>query len=128
MDDTKAFAKEHGYVQTLFGRRIHTPEIASKGPRAGFAARAAINAPIQGTAADVIRRAMIRMPDAIADLPAKMLLQVHDELLFEVEDAASGRLIDVARMVMEGAAEPVVKLDVKLTVDAGQGRNWAEAH
>ncbi len=128
MDDTKAFAKEHGYVQTLFGRRIHTPEIASKGPRAGFAARAAINAPIQGTAADVIRRAMIRMPDAIADLPAKMLLQVHDELLFEVEDAASDRLIDVARVVMEGAAEPVVKLDVKLTVDAGQGRNWAEAH
>ena len=128
MDDTKAFAKEHGYVQTLFGRRIHTPEIASKGPRAGFAARAAINAPIQGTAADVIRRAMIRMPDAIADLPARMLLQVHDELLFEVEDAASDRLIEAARAVMEHAAEPVVKLDVKLAVDAGKGRNWAEAH
>ena len=128
MDDTKAFAKEHGYVQTLFGRRIHTPEIASKGPRAGFAARAAINAPIQGTAADVIRRAMIRMPDAIADLPARMLLQVHDELLFEVEDAASDRLIEAARAVMEHAAEPVVKLDIKLAVDAGKGRNWAEAH
>ncbi|WP_299146091.1 DNA polymerase I [uncultured Tateyamaria sp.] len=128
MDDTKAFAKEHGYVQTLFGRKIHTPEIASKGPRAGFAARAAINAPIQGTAADVIRRAMIRMPAAIADLPAAMLLQVHDELLFEVEDSAVDDLIGVAREVMENANDPVVHLDVKLTVDAGQGQNWAEAH
>ena len=128
MDDTKAFAKEHGYVQTLFGRKIHTPEIASKGPRAGFAARAAINAPIQGTAADVIRRAMIRMPDAIADLPAKMLLQVHDELLFEVDKGAEDALIDVARNIMENASHPVVKLDVKLTVDAGTGANWAQAH
>ncbi|WP_415922605.1 DNA polymerase I [Tateyamaria sp. SN6-1] len=128
MDDTKAFAKEHGYVQTLFGRKIHTPEIASKGPRAGFAARAAINAPIQGTAADVIRRAMIRMPDAIRDLPAAMLLQVHDELLFEVDDAAVDDLIGVARDVMENANDPVVHLDVKLEVDAGQGQNWAEAH
>ncbi|MFK7834659.1 MAG: DNA polymerase I [Sulfitobacter sp.] len=128
MDDTKAFAKEHGYVQTLFGRKIHTPEIASKGPRAGFAARAAINAPIQGTAADVIRRAMIRMPDAIADLPAAMLLQVHDELLFEVETGAEDALISAAREVMENANDPVVKLEVKLTVDAGTGGNWAEAH
>ena len=128
MDDTKAFAKKHGYVQTLFGRKIHTPEIASKGPRAGFAARAAINAPIQGTAADVIRRAMIRMPDAIADLPAVMLLQVHDELLFEVEQGSEDALIDAARAVMENANDPVVRLDVKLIVDAGQGNNWAEAH
>ena len=128
MDDTKAFAKEHGYVQTLFGRKIHTPNIATKGPQAGFAARAAINAPIQGTAADVIRRAMIRMPDAIKDLPATMLLQVHDELLFEVEAGAEEALIEAAREVMENANDPVVKLDVKLTVDAGQGSNWAEAH
>ncbi|WP_108838383.1 DNA polymerase I [Tateyamaria sp. Alg231-49] len=128
MDDTKAFAKEHGYVQTLFGRKIHTPNIGAKGPHAGFAARAAINAPIQGTAADVIRRAMIRMPEAIANLPATMLLQVHDELLFEVEDSAVDDLIGVARGVMEGANNPVVHLDVKLTVDAGQGQNWAEAH
>ncbi|KHA50656.1 DNA polymerase I [Sulfitobacter geojensis] len=128
MDDTKAFAKEHGFVQTLFGRKIHTPEIASKGPRAGFAARAAINAPIQGTAADVIRRAMIRMPDAIKDLPATMLLQVHDELLFEVEKGQEDALIDAARDVMENASDPVVKLAVKLTVDAGKGANWAEAH
>jgi DNA polymerase-1 len=128
MDDTKAFAKEHGYVQTLFGRKIHTPEIGAKGPRAGFANRAAINAPIQGTAADVIRRAMVRMPDAIADIPARMLLQVHDELLFEVSEDAVDQIIDAARDVMENAADPAVKLDVKLTVDAGQGANWAEAH
>jgi len=128
MDDTKAFAKEHGFVQTLFGRKIHTPEIASKGPRAGFAARAAINAPIQGTAADVIRRAMIRMPDAIEGMPAKMLLQVHDELLFEVEKGAEDDLIKVATDIMENASDPVVKLDVKLSVDAGTGQNWAQAH
>lgn len=128
MDDTKTFAKEHGYVQTLFGRKIHTPNIGAKGPQAGFASRAAINAPIQGTAADVIRRAMIRMPSAIENIPAKMLLQVHDELLFEVEDSAIDDLIGAAKDVMENANEPIVKLDVKLTVDAGQGSNWAEAH
>ena len=128
MDDTKAFAKEHGYVQTLFGRKIHTPNITAKGPHAGFAARAAINAPIQGTAADVIRRAMVRMPDAIAHLPATMLLQVHDELLFEVEDSAVDELIVVAKDIMENASDPAVRLDVKLTVEAGQGANWAEAH
>ncbi|MCU9838962.1 DNA polymerase I [Ruegeria sp. WL0004] len=128
MDDTIAFAKEHGFVQTLFGRKIHTPEINAKGPHAGFARRAAINAPIQGTAADVIRRAMVRMPDAIRDLPAKMLLQVHDELLFEVAEDAVDATITAARDVMEGAADPAVRLDVKLVVDAGRGANWAEAH
>ncbi|MEB8387779.1 DNA polymerase I [Rhodobacteraceae bacterium KMM 6894] len=128
MDATVDFAKAHGHVQTLFGRKIHTPEIGAKGPRAGFAKRAAINAPIQGTAADVIRRAMIRMPNAIEGLPCKMLLQVHDELLFEVEKGAEDQVIKVARDVMEGAAAPLVHLDVPLTVDAGQGANWAEAH
>ena len=128
MDETVAFAKEHGYVQTLFGRKIHTPEIGAKGPKAGFAQRAAINAPIQGTAADVIRRAMIRIPEAIADLPAKMLLQVHDELVFEVAEDAVDTTIDAVRAVMEGAADPAVALSVPLTVDAGQGPNWAEAH
>ncbi|CRK75775.1 DNA polymerase I [Nereida ignava] len=128
MTETKAFAKEHLYVETLFGRKINTPEIAAKGPRAGFAQRAAINAPIQGTAADVIRRAMIRMPDAIADLPAKMLLQVHDELLFEVDADAADALTAVAKEVMENAANPAVHLDVPLIVDAGRGANWAEAH
>lgn len=128
MDNTIEFAKKTGYVSTLFGRRIHTPEIAAKGPRAGFARRAAINAPIQGTAADIIRRAMIRMPAAIADQPATMLLQVHDELLFEVEQGAQGALIAVAKDVMETAAAPAVVLDVPLTVDAGEGSNWAQAH
>ena len=128
MDDTVAFAKEHGYVQTLFGRRIHTPEIGAKGPHAGFAKRAAINAPIQGTAADVIRRAMVRMPEAIAHVPAKMLLQVHDELLFEVDESAVEELIQVAKQVMERASLPVVKLDVPLIVEAGSGPNWAVAH
>jgi DNA polymerase-1 len=128
MDNTVTFAKEHGYVQTLFGRKINTPEINNRGPHAGFAKRAAINAPIQGTAADVIRRAMIRMPDAIAKLPAKMLLQVHDELLFEVEESAADDLIAVAKDVMEGASMPAVDLTVPLTVDAGKGANWAKAH
>ena len=128
MDDTIKFAKENSRVETLFGRVIHTPEINAKGPAAGFAKRAAINAPIQGAAADIIRRAMIRMPEAIKDLPAKMLLQVHDELLFEVSEEAIDPLINAARTVMERAAEPVVKIDVPLVVDAGQGGNWAEAH
>ncbi|MEM6389237.1 MAG: DNA polymerase I [Pseudomonadota bacterium] len=128
MDATKEFAKSKGYVETLFGRKIHTPEINAKGPRAGFAYRAAINAPIQGTAADIIRRAMIRMEAAIEGLPAKMLLTVHDELLFEVEEGAVDGLIEAAREVMEGAAEPAMKLSVPLTVDAGQGANWAAAH
>ncbi len=128
MDDTVGFAKENHFVQTLFGRKIHTPEINAKGPGAGFAKRAAINAPIQGTAADVIRRAMVRMPGAIADMPARMLLQVHDELLFEVEAAAAGDLIGAAREVMENAADPAVRIDVPLVVDAGQGETWAKAH
>ncbi|SFQ49383.1 DNA polymerase I [Roseivivax halotolerans] len=128
MNETTAFAKEHKRVETLFGRVIHTPEISASGPRAGFARRAAINAPIQGTAADIIRRAMVRMPDAIADLPAQMLLQVHDELIFEVAEDSVDELVDAARAVMEGATDPVLKLDVPLVVDAGQGANWAEAH
>ena len=128
MDATVAFAKENGFVQTLFGRKIHTPEINAKGPGAGFARRAAINAPIQGTAADVIRRAMIRMPKAIAGMPAKMLLQVHDELLFEVDEAAADALTDRVREVMETASDPAVHLSVPLTVEAGRGANWAAAH
>ena len=128
MAETVRFAQERGFVQTLFGRKIHTPEINAKGPAAGFAKRAAINAPIQGTAADVIRRAMIQMPKAIADLPATMLLQVHDELLFEVEAEAAEALIATAKRVMEGAAHPAVSLKVPLIVEAGQGLNWAAAH
>ncbi len=128
MDRTVAFAKAHGHVETLFGRRIHTPEINAKGPQAGFASRAAINAPIQGSAADIIRRAMIRVPKAIDGLPAKMLLQVHDELLFEVAEHAVEDTIAAVRAVMETAAAPAVHLDVPIVVDAGRGANWAEAH
>ncbi|MGB1207705.1 MAG: DNA polymerase I [Paracoccaceae bacterium] len=128
MDETVAFARAHNRVETLFGRVIHTPDINARGPRSGFAKRAAINAPIQGTAADIIRRAMIQMPKVIADLPARMLLQVHDELVFEVAEDAVDTLIERARSVMEGAAHPIVHLDVPLVVDAGRGLNWAEAH
>ncbi|MDC1455618.1 DNA polymerase I [Amylibacter sp.] len=128
MDETVSFAKENGYVETLFGRKIHTSEINAKGPQAGFAKRAAINAPIQGTAADVIRRAMVQMPNAIKHLPAKMLLQVHDELIFEVSKDALNETTEIVRNIMEKASEPVVKLDVPLVVDAGFGNNWADAH
>ena len=130
MDATKARARERGHVETLFGRRIHTPGIAQKGPGRGFAERAAINAPIQGTAADVIRRAMIRIPGAMADagLSGRMLLQVHDELLFEVPEAEAAETIATVRRVMEQACRPPVQLSVPLVVDAGQGSSWAEAH
>jgi len=128
MDETVSFAKENGYVETLFGRKVHTSEINAKGPQAGFAKRAAINAPIQGTAADIIRRAMVQMPNAIAHLPVKMLLQVHDELIFEVNKDALSETTEVVRKIMEKASEPVVKLDVPLVVDAGFGDNWSEAH
>ena len=128
MDRTIAFAKEHGHVETLFGRRIHTPEINARGPHAGAAQRQAINAPIQGSAADIIRRAMIRVPAAIDGLPARMLLQVHDELLFEVDEGAVDATVAAVRGVMEGAALPAVALEVPLVVDAGTGQNWAQAH
>ncbi|HVL22251.1 MAG TPA: DNA polymerase I [Amaricoccus sp.] len=128
MNRTIAFAKAHGHVETLFGRRIHTPEINAKGPHAGFASRAAINAPIQGSAADIIRRAMIRVPAAIAHLPARMLLQVHDELLFEVAEGAAEETAEAVRAVMSAATLPAVALDVPLVVDAGWGESWAAAH
>ena len=130
MDATVATAKRRGWVETVFGRRIHTPEIGASGPRAGMAARAAINAPIQGSAADVIRRAMIRIPEALRaeGLTARMLLQVHDELVFEAPEAEAEALVAVARRVMEGAASPVAELSVPLVVEAGVGGNWAEAH
>ncbi len=128
MSETVKSAQAKGYVETLFGRKINTPEINAKGPTAGFAKRAAINAPIQGTAADVIRRAMIRMPAAIADLPATMLLQVHDELLFEVDEDAADTLAARAKEVMEAASAPAVQFKVPLIVEAGKGRTWADAH
>ncbi len=131
MDETKAFVKEHGYVETLFGRRVHMPDINSKnGARRSFMERAAINAPIQGTAADIIRRAMIRMPDALADagLSAKMLLQVHDELIFEVPKKEVKKTCDLVAKVMENACHPALELNVPLVVEAGVGNTWDEAH
>jgi len=131
MDTTKAFAKEHGFVETIFGRRCHFPRMSSSNPsEKAFQERAAINAPIQGSAADVIRRAMIKMPAALSDagLSARMLLQVHDELIFEVAEAEVDRLISVVSTTMENAPSPAVKLSVPLTVDARAADNWDEAH
>jgi len=130
MERTKETAREQGFVTTLFGRKIHTPGINLKGPHRGFAERAAINAPIQGTAADVIRRAMIRIPEALTNhkLSGRMLLQVHDELLFEVPKAEADKTAKVVKAVMEGAAAPAVEISVPLVVDAGTGKSWAEAH
>jgi DNA polymerase-1 len=127
METTKAYARSHGYVKTPFGRKIHLKYINDKaqGMRA-FAERAAINAPLQGGAADIIKKAMIRVPSSLkaAGLQARMLLQVHDELLFEVPDKEIDKTKEVTRKVMEGAAT----LSVPLVVDTGVGDNWAAAH
>ena len=131
MDATKKTCHERGYVETIFGRACHYPEINSKNPNhRAFTERAAINAPIQGSAADIIRRAMIRMPAALdkAGVGGRMLLQVHDELVFEADEAEVDGTIEVAKAVMEGAALPVVDLAVPLVVDARAAGNWDEAH
>ncbi len=131
MDRMKKFSREHGYVDTLFGRRCFIPGIKDKNPaRRNFAERAAINAPLQGAAADIIKRAMVRIPDALAKhkLSARMLLQVHDELLFEVPDGEVEKTSKVVREVMEHAPLPAVELSVPLVADVGVGANWADAH
>ncbi|HEY8351719.1 MAG TPA: DNA polymerase I [Sphingomonadales bacterium] len=131
MDRTKAYCREHGFVKTLFGRRVHVPSINDKSPGLrGFGERAAINAPIQGSAADIIRRAMIRMDRRLKEegLNARMLLQVHDELVFEVPEDEVERTIPVIRAVMETATEPVLRMDVPLIVECGVGDHWDEAH
>ena len=131
MDRTKAEVRQAGFVSTVFGRRIHIPAIHSKsGAERQFGERAAINAPIQGAAADLIRRAMIRMPGALTDagLSTRMLLQVHDELVFEAPEAEAEAAIAVIRRVMETAAEPAVALSVPLDVEARAAANWDEAH
>ena len=131
MEDTKQFARTHGFVETLFGRRIHIREINSKVPgfRAG-AERAAINAPIQGAAADIIRRAMVRMPGVLEDakVEATMLLQVHDELIFEAPDKEVAKASEVIKSVMEKAALPAVEISVPLVVEARAADNWDAAH
>ena len=131
MNEMKLQAREDGYVETLFGRRLYIKGIEqAKGPQRGFLERQAINAPIQGTAADIIKQAMVRMPSAIdaSGLPLRMLLQVHDELIFECPAADADAAIALIREVMEKAATPVLDLDVPLIVDASQGASWDEAH
>ncbi len=131
MEATKAFARENGYVETIFGRRAHYPEIRSSNPQVrAFNERAAINAPIQGSAADIIRRAMVRMEAALTDarLEATMLLQVHDELIFEVPEAEVEKTIPVVKVTMEHAAMPAIAMKVPLAVDAHAADNWDEAH
>ena len=131
MESTKKFARETGYVETIFGRKAHYPNInAGNFNLKAFNERAAINAPIQGSAADIIRRAMIRMDEALAKkkLAALMLLQVHDELIFEVPDEQVDETIEVVKEVMVNATLPVLKLEVELQVDARAADNWVEAH
>ena len=131
MDDTIASAKANGYVDTIFGRRTHVGGINEKNPATrGYAERQAINAPIQGSAADVIRRAMIAMPAALkkAKLSARMLLQVHDELIFEAPKAEADETCALVVKVMQNAPTPAVELTVPLDVEARAAKNWDEAH
>jgi len=131
MESIRETARKTGYAMTLFGRHVHVAGINERNPaHRGFAERQAINAPIQGSAADIIKRAMIRVPDALANAKLKgtMLLQVHDELLFEVPKGEVDETIAVVSKIMERAAGPSFELSVPLVVDAGVGKNWAEAH
>ncbi|MEO1265356.1 MAG: DNA polymerase, partial [Pseudomonadota bacterium] len=132
MERTKKFAKDNGFVETIFGRRVHYPEINTKNPSArGFYERAAINAPIQGSAADIIRRAMVRMPRALDDAgleDVRMLLQVHDELIFEVPEKSVKKTLGIVTKVMEDAPHPARQLSVPLQVDANAADNWEAAH
>lgn len=132
MEDTKAFCHDKGYVETIFGRRCHVNMINDKNPmRRSFGERAAINAPIQGSAADVIKRAMVRMPQALSDAGlghVRMLLQVHDELIFEAPEADVDASMGVINNIMSGATSPAIELSVPLIVDCGVGDNWQESH
>ncbi|MFI4950322.1 MAG: DNA polymerase I [Caulobacterales bacterium] len=131
MDRMQRQVRAEGFVTTIFGRKVYIPAAQGKSPaERAFGDRAAINAPIQGAAADVIRRAMVRMPAALreAGLTARMLLQVHDELIFEAPEAEAEAVIAVARRIMERAPEPAVALTVPLVVDARAATNWDDAH
>lgn len=131
MESMKSFAKEHAYVDTIFGRRIHLPSINSKGgAERSFAERQAINAPLQGAAADIIKRAMARVPVALekAGLDVKMTLQVHDELVFECEESIAQKTCEIIKVTMEKAAMPAVELSVPLIVEANYAKNWGDAH
>jgi DNA polymerase-1 len=131
MDETREFCRTNGYVTTLFGRKCHYPDIRHSNPSLrAFNERAAINARLQGSAADIIRRAMVRMEGALAEarLSAQMLLQVHDELIFEVKDSEVEKTLPIVRRVMEDAPHPAVQLHVPLQVEARAADNWDEAH
>ena len=127
MDKTREQAHEQGYVETVFGRRLYLPEINSRnGQRRQYAERTAINAPMQGTAADIIKRAMLTVDNALANsnVDAKVVMQVHDELVVEVLEKDLESVADLLRIEMEQAAD----LKVPLVVDIGIGDNWDEAH
>ena len=131
METYKAYAREHGYIKTIFGRKCWAPSIQSKNAtERAFGERQAINAPLQGAAADIIRRAMIRIPGALeaAGLKTQMLLQVHDELVFEAPEAEAKTAAALIKDVMEKAPLPAAPLSVPLTVEAKAGKTWAEAH
>jgi len=132
MESRKQMAREQGYVETIFGRRIHYPDIRAANPSIrSFNERASINAPIQGSAADIIRRAMIRMEDAFAAAgitQTRMLLQVHDELIFEAPEGEVEAVIPVIVATMENAPMPALSMKVPLQVEARAAANWDEAH
>jgi DNA polymerase I len=131
MDETREFCRANGYVLTLFGRKCHYPDIKASNPSIrSFNERAAINARLQGSAADIIRRAMMRMEGELAKakLRAQMLLQVHDELIFQVPDGEVAKTMPVVKRVMEDAPHPAISLHVPLQVDARAAHNWDEAH
>ena len=130
MTATVKTAKEYGFVKTLFNRKIHLPNIGTKGPAGGFAERAAINAPIQGSASDIIKRAMIKIHAFLksSNLNADLLLQVHDELIFEISNNTIDEIQNKASDIMERATLPYLDLDVPLKVEGGQGINWYLAH
>ena len=131
METTKEFAKDNGYVKTLFGRKCFIDESINRGPGGkAFMERAAINAPIQGTAADIIKRAMIKIPKYFEkeNLGTKMIMQVHDELIFETKDNEIEETMSIVTREMSEAHKPVINLSVDLKVEAASGKNWEQAH
>ena len=131
MEETKKDCRKYGFVRTIFGRKCFVPGINDKNPaRRKFSERAAINAPIQGSAADIIKRAMIRINRDLqdSDFQSKMLLQVHDELIFESPTKEVKEVSKFLKKIMESCNKPALELKVPLTVDVGFGNNWNEAH
>jgi|TARA_B110000238_G_scaffold51864_1_gene56497 DNA polymerase-1 len=131
METTKEFAKDNGFVKTLFGRKCIIDSSMSRGPGGkAFMDRAAINAPIQGTAADIIKRAMIKIPQTLKkeNLSSKMIMQVHDELIFETKDEDVEKTINLVKNEMSNAHKPIIELSVDLEVEAAFGKNWDQAH